>query len=222
MPQKHNLSTANAYDTEALEDALEGACGGNIKITQRLELRRLATSLWYDTEMSKQGAIQQNHNEPLKALTNIKANLQRRKKTSDIMTSSRLMEVPEPASTILIADIAYTFRDEIDDYTQIDFGNTKHVELLKIALDGSISKVTNGQGRPVNEALDEFFVGLRVLYETETGKSAIAGAHFNGKPKTDFEKLIYLGYQIIRPAQNYDAAYKAYERAISRNSQTTE
>ena len=61
MLGKHNLSTANAYDTEALEDALEGACGGNIKITQRLELRRLATSLWYDTEMSKQGAIQQNH-----------------------------------------------------------------------------------------------------------------------------------------------------------------
>ena len=73
MLGKHSLSTANAYDTEALEDALEGACGGNIKITQRLELRRLATSLWYDTEMNKQGTIQQNHNEPLKALTNIKA-----------------------------------------------------------------------------------------------------------------------------------------------------
>ena len=88
MLGKHSLSTANAYDTEALEDALEGACGGNIKITQRLELRRLATSLWYDTEMNKQGTIQQNHNEPLKALTNIKANLQRRKKTSDIFRVS--------------------------------------------------------------------------------------------------------------------------------------
>ena len=53
--------------------------------------------------------------EPLKALTNFKANLQRRKKASDTLTSSRLMEVPEPARAILIADIAYTFRDEIDD-----------------------------------------------------------------------------------------------------------
>ena len=96
----------------------------------------------------------------------------------------------------------------------------KQILALKVGL--VEDKVTKGQGRPVNEALNEFFVGLRVLYETETGKSAIAGAHFNGKPKTDFEKLIYLGYQIIRPAQNYDAAYKAYERAISRNSQTTE
>jgi len=92
MLGKHSLSTANAYDTEALEDALEGACGGNIKITQRLELRRLATSLWYDTEMNKQGTIQQNHNEPLKALTNIKANLQRRKKTSDILTCTSFEE----------------------------------------------------------------------------------------------------------------------------------
>ena len=58
MLGKHSLSTANAYDTEALEDALKGACGGNLQITQRLALRRLATSLWYDTEMNKQGAIQ--------------------------------------------------------------------------------------------------------------------------------------------------------------------
>jgi hypothetical protein len=222
MLGKHSLSTANAYDTEALEDALKGACGGNLQITQRLALRRLATSLWYDTEMNKQGAIQQNHNEPLKALTNFKANLQRRKNASDTLTSSRLMEVPEPARAILIADIAYTFRDEIDDYTQIDFGNDKHVKLLKVAVDSSISKIADKQGRPVNEPLDEFFIGLRDLYEVATGKKATAEARYSNKPKTDFEQLIYLGYQIIRPAQNYDAAYKAYERAISRNSQTTE
>ena len=36
MLGKHSLSTANAYDTEALEDALEGACGGNIKIIVRI------------------------------------------------------------------------------------------------------------------------------------------------------------------------------------------
>ena len=218
MLGKHSLSTANAYDTEALEDALKGACGGNLQITQRLALRRLATSLWYDTEMNKQGAIQQDHNEPLKALTNFKANLQRRKNASDTLTSSRLMEVPEPARAILIADIAYTFRDEIDDYTQIDFGNDKHVKLLKVAVDSSISKIADKQGRPVNEPLDEFFIGLRDLYEAATGKKATAEARYSNKPKTDFEQLIYLGYQVIRPAQEYQAALKAYQRAISRNS----
>ena len=127
------------------------------------------------------------------------------------------MEVPEPARAILIADIAYTFRDEIDDPVQIDFGNDKHVKLLKAAVNSSISKVAGKQGRPANEPLDEFFIGLRDLYEAATGRTAIATAHYNNEPKTDFEKLIYLGYQIIRPAQKYPSALKAYERAISRN-----
>ena len=209
-------STSDAYDTEALESTLVTACGDSLQIIHRIEIRRLATSLWYDTEMNKQGAIQQNHNEPLKTLTNFKANLQRRKNASDTLTSSRLMEVPEPARAILIADLAYTFRDEINDYTQIDFGNDKHVKLLKVAVDSSISKIANKQGRPVNEPLDEFFIGLRYLYEAATGKKATAEARYSNEPKTDFEKLIYLGYQIIRPAQEYQAALKAYERAISR------
>ena len=134
-----NMSKSPYYDTAPIEKAFEEACFGNLQIAHRLELRRLVTSLWYDTEMKKQGVTKQNHHEPLRALTNFKANLQRRKKTSDSLTSSRLMEVLEPARAILIADIAYTFRDEIDDPVQIDFGNDKHVKLLKAAVDSSIS-----------------------------------------------------------------------------------
>ena len=213
-----NMSKSPYYDTAPIEKAFEETCFGTLQITHRLELRRLVTSLWFDAAMKKQKTNHQNHHEPLRALTNFKANFKRRKKTSDSLTSSRLMEVPAPARAILIADIAYTFRDEIDDYTQIDFGNPKHMKLLQAAVDGSIRKVTNKQGRPVNEALDEFFVGLKNLYETATGKPAIAGAHFDGEPKTDFEKLMYLGYQIIRPAYPYPSALKAYERAIARSA----
>lgn len=128
------------------------------------------------------------------------------------------MELPEPARSILLSGIAFVFRDAIDDYTQIDFGNARHVPLLKVAVDSSITKITYRQGRPINEALDEFFIGLRDLYETATCKKATAGAHFDGEPKTDFEKLVHLGYQIIRPAQAYPSALKAYERAMRRNS----
>ena len=218
MPQRHGTQNPLIYDTTVLENALITACNGNLQIRHRLELRALALSLKYDAEIKKQGVAQQNHVEPFKALTNFKANLQRRKRPSDTLTSSKLMEIPEPAGSILLSDIALTFRDEIDDYTQIDFSNARHVELLKVAIDSSISKVTNKKGRPVNEPLDEFFIGLKTLFENATGKPAIAGAHFDGQPKTDFEKLMYLGYQIIRPAQSYPSALKAYERAISRNS----
>tara|TARA_B100000963_G_C22532164_1_gene628109 strand:+ start:91 stop:780 length:690 start_codon:yes stop_codon:yes gene_type:complete len=209
--------TSHTFDTEALEDALEGACGGNLQITHRLELRQLVTSLLHDAKIKKQGTTHQHHVKECKALSNFKANLQRRKKTSDTLTSSRLMEIPEPARAILLADIAYRFHGAIDDYTQLNFGNFKHMKLLKAAVDSSIRKITNKQGRPVNKALDEFFVGLKNLYESATGKPAIAGAHFDGEPKTDFEKLMYLGYQIIRPAYQYPSALKAYERAIARS-----
>ena len=149
MPEKHSTLTFLTYDTEALENTFEAACEKNLQITHRLELRRLVTSLWYNAEMNKQNKDHQSHFEPLKALTNFKANLQRRKKASDTLSSSRLMEITEPALAILLSDIAYTFRDETDDFTQIDFGNAKHVELLKAAVDSSISKVANKQGRPV-------------------------------------------------------------------------
>lgn len=218
MPNKKLPQSDSIYNPEEIENALEMACNGNLQLTYRLELRRLATLLWYDAKLKKQGGANQHHIEQLKALTNFKANLRRRKKTSDTLTSSRLMEVPEPARAILLSDIAFVFRNDVDDYTQIDFSNAKHVKLLSIAVDNSISKVSNRQGRPVNEPLDEFFIGLKDLYEAATGKEAIAGAHFDGQPKTEFEKLMYLGYQIIRPAQEYQAALKAYQRAMSRNS----
>ena len=218
MPGKHRNLSSHTFSTEVLENALVSACNGNLKIKHRLELRAFALLLKCDAEIKKQSVTKHKYVEPLKALANFKANLQRRKKTSDPLTSTRLMEIPEPARSILLSDIAYTFRDEIDDYTQIDFGNDKHVALLQAAVDSSISKVSNRQGRPTNEALDEFFIGLKALFENATGKPAVAGAHFDGQPKTDFEKLMYLGYQIIRSAQSYPSALKAYERAISRNS----
>ena len=160
MPQEYSTSTSYTFDTGELEDALASTCAANLSISYRLELRRLATSLWYYSERKKRETRNQYDIEPLTALTTFRANLQRRKKAPDSLTSSRVMDLPDPARTILLTDIAYTFRDEIDNYTQIDFGNAKHVKLLKAAVDSSISKVTNKQGRPVNEALDEFFVGL--------------------------------------------------------------
>jgi len=221
MSPKPFTQNINSVDTEEIENALEMACNGNLEVTYRLELRRLATLLRYDTEMKKQDITNQSNVEPLKALTNFKANLRRRKKTSDTLTSSRLMEIAEPARTILLSEIAYVFRDEIDDFTQIDFANTRHVELLSKAVQSSISKVGNPQGRPVNEPLDIFFISLRDLYEAATGKQAVAQARFNGLPKTDFEKLMYLGYQIMW-SQGYLSAVKAYESAIKRNSQATD
>ena len=127
MPKKYNTSTFNTFNTEALENALVSTCNGNLQIRHRLALRALALSLKYDAEMKKQGVTNQNHVEPLKALTNFKANLQRRKKTSDTLTNRGLMKVPEPVGAILLSDIAYTFRDEINDPAAVAFPRSANI-----------------------------------------------------------------------------------------------
>lgn len=43
------------YNTEVLEKSLEEACDGYLQIRHRLEIRKLAISLWYDAELKKQG-----------------------------------------------------------------------------------------------------------------------------------------------------------------------
>lgn len=194
------------------EQLLASAAAESLQIAHRLKLRQLAQTLLLSTN-NKSSVYDQT----LRALTNFKTNLKRRKNATDNIISRKILEIQEPARSLLLSDVSFVFRNEIDNYTQIDFTNTKHLELLQVSVNNSIGKVTNKQGRPINEALDEFFIGLRDLYETATGKKAIATAHYNNQPKTDFEKLVHVGYQIIRPAQTYPSALKAYERALSRN-----
>ncbi len=150
------------------------------------------------------------------ALKRFKANLKRRSDARDGLTSKRLMDLPDDARAILLSSIAFVFRDEVDEWSQIDFGNETHVAMLQASVTSSLANLTNPQGRPVNEALDVFFLGLRDLYQKTAGKEATAGAHHDSKPHSDFEKLMYLGYQLIRPANSYATALKAWERAVER------
>ena len=202
----------------AVEIAFEKSCVLEFKTVYRLKLRRLASNLFLANNFDVQHIEYGDYAKTQNALKQVKANIVRRKSRNNTLTNNRLIDLPDPAKAILVSDIAYIFRDEIDNYTQIDFGKDKHIELLKVAVDISISKVSKKQGRPINEALDEFFIGLKDLYQSATGKLAIASAHFDEQPKTDFEKLVHLGYQIIRPAQEYPSALKAYQRAVNRNS----
>ena len=85
----------------------------------------------------------------VQALRRFRANLKRRTGAGDGLTSKRLKDLPEDARTILLSSIAFIFRDEVDEWSQINFGN---------------------------EALDIFFIGLWDLYQKTTGEPATAGA----------------------------------------------
>jgi hypothetical protein len=200
-----------------LETLLESVCAGPLPVEDRLELRRLADALCHASKVTDEPPPNTSRvDEAVEALKRFKANLKRRSDARDRLTSKRLMDLPDDARAILLSSIAFIFRDEVDEWSQIDFGNEMHVEMLQTSVTSSLSKLTNPQGRPVNEALDVFFLGLRDLYQKTTGKEATAGAHHDGKPHSDFEKLMYLGYQLIRPANSYATALKAWERALER------
>lgn len=201
-----------------LEQLLTSAAAGDLQIADRLMLRHIAHTLLLSTNNKSNVLKNSVYNQTLQTLTNFKANLTRRKNVTDHIINSKILELQEPARSLLLSDISFVFRNEIDNYTQIDFANAKHLDLLRISVNSSITKLSRGAGRPINESLDEFFIGLKNLYEDVTGRPSIAVSHFDEKPKTDFERLMHLGYQIIRPAQKYPSALKAYQRAISRNS----
>ena len=200
-----------------IETLLDSVCAGPLPVADRLELRRLADALCHASKVTDEpppntGRVE----EAVAALKRFRANLKRRTDARDGLTSKRLMDLPEDARAILLSSIAFSFRDEVDEWSQIDFGNEMHLEMLQTSVTSSLAKLTNPQGRPVNETLDAFFLGLRDLYLKTTGKEATAGAHHDGKPHSNFEKLMYLGYQLIRPANSYATALKAWERALGR------
>ena len=200
-----------------LETLFESICAGPMPVDERLKLRRLMDDLCHSLGQRDKPFLDTSRiDAAVQALKRLKANLKRRTDARDGLTSKRLMDLPEDARAILLSSIAFIFRDEVDEWSQIDFGNETHVEMLEASVTSSLAKLTNPQGRPVNEALDVFFLGLRDLYQKTTGKEAAAGAHHNGEPNSDFEKLMYLGYQLIRPANSYATALKAWERAIER------
>ena len=202
-----------------LETLFGSTFAGAMPVDERLELRRLVDTLCHASSMTDEPLPNTSRvDTAVAALKRFKANLKRRTDVRDGLTSKRLMDLPDDARHILLSSVAFIFRDEIDEWSQIDFGNETHVEMLQASVTSSLSKLTNPQGRPVNEALDVFFLGLRDLYQRTTGKEAAAGAHHDGKPHSDFEKLMYLGYQLIRPANPYASALKAWERALERAS----
>ena len=205
---------------DELENLFVSFFAHKISTAYLLEIRQLSFTLVLSSDTNENKArngagIDDGKKKP-SPLHKFKANLNRRKTTNSLLTNKGISQLPGPYRAILKSNIAYVFRDELNDYAEIDFKKPAHIILLQAAVDASIANVNEQQGRPVNEALVTFFIGLRDLYEVSTGEPAHASAHFDEQPHSRFEKLVYLGYQIVRGKRPYPSALKAYQRAIAR------
>ena len=137
------LKQHQAEISTQLEELLESVCAGPLPVADRLELRRLADALCHASKVTDEPPPNTGRvDAAVAALKRFKANLKRRTDARDGLTSKRLMDLPEDARAILLSSIAFIFRDEVDEWSQIDFGNETHVEMLQASVTSSLAKLT--------------------------------------------------------------------------------
>ena len=147
------VSAHQSEKLSQLQSMLEAGRAGPLPVADRLELRRLVDALCHASKVTGEHLPNMGRvDAAVAALKRFKANLKRRADARDGLTSKRLMDLPDDARVILLSSIAFIFRDEVDEWSQIDFGNETHVEMLQASVTSSLAKLTNPQGRPVNEA----------------------------------------------------------------------
>ena len=125
------LKQHQAEISAQLEELLDSVCAGPLPVADRLKLGRLADALCHASKVTDKPLDEKSRvATAVAALKRFKANLKRRSDARDRLTSKRLMDLPEDARAILLSSIAFIFRDEVDEWSQIDFGNETHVVRL--------------------------------------------------------------------------------------------
>ena len=125
------VSSHQSEKLSQLQSMLEAGRAGPLPVADRLELRRLVDALCHASKVTYEPPPSTSRvDAAVAALTRFKANLKRRTDARDGLTSKRLMDLPEDARAILLSSIAFIFRDEVDEWSQIDFGNEAHVDLV--------------------------------------------------------------------------------------------
>ena len=119
---------------------------------------------------------------------------------------------------LLFSEVALLLRNDIDNWTQVDFNDCRHTDRLRDCINTSISKITNVQGRPIHADMDEYLISLSRLYQKVTGHPGSAQAHYDNQPYNSFEHLLLLGFQITKPSYGYPTMLKAWQRALTRQT----
>ena len=105
-----------------LQTMLEAGRAGPLPVADCLELRRLVDALCHASKVTGEPLPNTNRvDAAVAAMKRFKANLKRRTDARDGLTSKRLMDLPEDARAILLSSIAFVLKDEVDEWSQIDF-----------------------------------------------------------------------------------------------------
>ena len=147
-----------------------------------------------------------------KELNRLLERLRGRTKLSEAVTLNSFLKLSSEAQDILGSMLALETQEQFDNFAQIDFNRAYDHEALLAATKRARDWISEEQGRPTKDHLDQFFDGVTELFKSIPGADLTVSNHYNKQPKTPFETLLYAGHCLIDVNVSYHATVKAYER----------
>ena len=151
-----------------------------------------------------------------KELDRLLERLRGRTKLSEAVTLNSFLKLNQDTQDILGSMLALETRDQFENFSQIDFKRSYDHEALLVAAKRARDWVSNDQGRPQNDHLNQFFDGVTELFKSIAGADLRVSNHYNKQPKTPFETVLHAGHCLIDVNVSYHATVKAYKRFTER------
>jgi len=207
-----NLETQQSVAVQALEDAF----GPTTPLSSKLCIQDLLSKLFLSHLAQYQPQSRTKTQRVTKELDRLLERLRGRTKLSEAVTLNSFLKLNQDTQDILGSMLALETRDQFDNFTQIDFKRSYDHEALIAATKRARDWVSNDQGRPPNDHLDEFFDGVTELFKSIAGADLKVSNHYNKQPNTPFETVLHAGHCLIDVNVSYYATVKAYKRFTKR------
>jgi len=196
--------------------ALDGPFNGTAPISTKLCTQDLLSKLFLSHLRQYQPKDVTKTQTVTKELDRLLERLRGRTKLSEAVTLNSFLKLNQYTQDILGSMLALETRDQFDNFTQIDFKRSYDHEALLVATKRARDWVSNDQGRPQNDHLDQFFDGVTELFKSIAGADLRVSNHYNKQPKTPFETVLHAGHCLIDVNVSYHATVKAYKRFTER------
>ena len=211
----HHLAQLQHQQSIAM-GALDNVLNGTPHISATLCLQDILSKLFLSHLRQYQPEDVTKTQRVAKELDRLLERLRGRTKLSEAVTLNSFLKLNQDKQDILGSMLALETRDQFDNFTQIDFKRSYDHEALLVATKRARDWVSNDQGRPPNDHLDEFFDGVTELFKSIAGADLKVSNHYNKQPNTPFETVLHAGHCLIDVNVSYYATVKAYKRFTKR------
>ena len=192
--------------------SLNVACDGEAPLAKKLRCKNLLTDLTLANVALRHQLPKTGTEIVSKELNRLLEQLRGRTKLSEAVTLNSFLKLSSETQDILGSMLALETRDQFDNFAQIDFNRAYDHEALLAATKRARDWISEEQGRPTKDHLDQFFDGVTELFQSIAGADLKVSNHYNKQPKTPFETILHAGHCLIDVNVSYHATVKAYER----------